>query len=97
MGRHRHEFVNTFDEGRIAFGLSRELDEKSLIAYLQKFTDDELMHLLVKRLSDTEVSEIVDFVTGTLKKHLAEEEYHRYFLKDEGHPHTKPPCLFPKD
>ena len=97
MGKHRHEFVNNFDEGSIAFGLNRELDEKSLIAYLQKFTDDELMHLLVKRLSDTEISEIVDFVTGTLKKHLAEEEYHRYFLKDEGHPHTKSSCLFPKD
>jgi TorA maturation chaperone TorD len=85
MGRHRHEFVNTFDEGQIAFGLSRELDEKSLIAYLQKFTDDELMHLLVKRLTDAEIEEIVDFVTRVLKKHLAEEEYHECFLKDERH------------
>lgn len=85
MDRHRHEFVNTFDEGSIAFGFNRELDEKSLIAYLQKFTDDDLMNLLVKRLSDAEIPEIVDFVTRTLKKHLAEEEYHRYFLKDDGH------------
>jgi hypothetical protein len=85
MGRHRHEFVNTFDEGQIAFGLSRELDEKSLIAYLQKFTDDELMHLLVKRLTDAEIEDIVNFVTKILRKRLAEEEYHKYFLKDEGH------------
>ncbi|HEC99314.1 MAG TPA: cytoplasmic protein [Proteobacteria bacterium] len=85
MGRHRHEFVNTFDEGQIAFGLSRELDEKSLIAYLQKFTDDELMHLLVKRLTDAEIEDIVNFVTKILRKHLAEEEYHKYFLKDERH------------
>ncbi len=85
MGKHRHEFVNNFDEGSIAFGFNRELDEKSLIAYLQKFTDDDLMNLLVKRFSDADISEMVDFVTRILRKHLTEEEYHECFLKDEGH------------
>ncbi len=49
MGKHPHDFVNTYDEGEIAFGLDRETDEKSLVAYLQKFTDDALMHFLAKR------------------------------------------------
>ncbi|MFH1146699.1 MAG: cytoplasmic protein [Pseudomonadota bacterium] len=83
MGKHKHEFVNHYDEGSIVFGMSREMDEKSLTAFLQKFTDDELMEVLVKRLSDSEVTEVLDLVTGILRKHLAEEEYHRYFLKED--------------
>lgn len=87
MGKHKHEFVNTYDEGSIVFGMSREMDEKSSIAFLQKFTDDDLMELLVKRLSDSEINEVLDLVTRVLKKHLSEEEYHQYFLKEEGHTH----------
>ncbi len=85
MQKHRHDFVNTFDQGSIAFGISRGLDEKSLVAYLQKFTDDDLMNLLVERLTDPELMEIVDFVSRLLKRHLSDDEYHRYFLKDKGH------------
>lgn len=83
MGKHRHEFVNQFDSSSIAFGINRSLDEKSFIAFLQKFADDDLMKLLVERLSDYELVKVVDYVTGILKNHLTEEEYHRYFLKDE--------------
>ncbi|MDL1978553.1 MAG: cytoplasmic protein, partial [Deltaproteobacteria bacterium] len=61
----------------------RKTDEKSLIAYFQKFSDDELMELLVKRLSDDEITEMVDFLLGILKRHLKEKEYHRLFLKEE--------------
>ena len=81
MGKHRHDFVNRCEE--IVFGLDRETDEKSLIAYFQKFSDDELMELLVKRLSDDEITEMVDFLLGILKRHLKEKEYHRLFLKEE--------------
>ncbi|MFH1674014.1 MAG: cytoplasmic protein [Pseudomonadota bacterium] len=81
MGRHTHDFVNTYDEGKIVFGLDRKTDEKSLIAYLQKFTDDELMQILAKRLSDDEIREVIDYILGILKRHLKEEEYHRFFLK----------------
>ncbi len=81
MGKHRHDFVNRCEE--IVFGLDRETDEKSLIAYFQKFSDDALMELLVKRLSDDEITEMVDFLLGILKRHLKQEEYHRYFLKEE--------------
>ncbi len=83
MSKHTHNFVNNYDEGKIAFGLDRETDEKSLIAYLQKFTDDEMMQVLVKRLSDEDIRNIVDYVLGILKKHFKEEEYHQLFLKDQ--------------
>ena len=79
--RHRHQFVETY-EGMMAFGYSREEDERSLIVFLQKFSDDDLMGLLSTRLSDQEIEELVNGLTGLLKKHLTETEYHRYFLKD---------------
>jgi cytochrome c553 len=66
----------------IAFGYSREQDERSLIAFLQKFSDDEVMKLLSSRLSDSEIEKLVEYLTGLMKQHLSEEEYHRYFLKD---------------
>jgi len=79
---HRHEFVETW-EGLIAFGYSREDDEKSLIAFLQKFSDDDLMQLLSLRLTDGEIDNLVNLLMGMLKKHLTDGEYHRYFLKEE--------------
>jgi len=81
MCRHRHDFVEKY-EGIIAFGYSREEDERSIIAFLQKFSDDDLMQLLSRRLSDLEIENLVDLLMGLMKKHLREEEYHRYFLKD---------------
>jgi Trp operon repressor len=81
MRRHRHEFVETYD-GMMAFGYSREEDERSLVAFLQKFSDDDHIQLLTNRLSDSEIEELVDRLTGLMKKHMSEEEYHRYFLKD---------------
>jgi hypothetical protein len=82
MRRHRHDFVETY-EGILAFGYSREEDERSLIAFLQKFSDDDLMKLLSNRISPSEIENLVDLLTGLMKKYLSEEEYHRYFLKDE--------------
>jgi hypothetical protein len=81
MPRHRHDFVESY-EGMIAFGYSRETDEYSLVAFLQKFSDDDLMRLLSKRLTDAEIEYLVDVLSGLLKTHLSEEEYHRYFLKE---------------
>ena len=81
MRRHQHEFVETYD-GIMAFGYSREEDERSLIAFMQKFSDDNLMELLSSRLSDPEIAALVDYLTGLMKMHLSEEEYHRYFLKE---------------
>ena len=81
MCRHRHDFVEKY-HGIMAFGYSREEDELSLIAFLQKFSDDDLMELLRSRVSDSEIENLVDLLTGLMKKHLSDEEYHHYFLKD---------------
>ncbi|MBW1982989.1 MAG: cytoplasmic protein [Deltaproteobacteria bacterium] len=79
--RHQHRFVETY-EGMIAFGYSREDDERSLIAFLQKFSDDEVMRLLSQRLTDNEIEELFDHLSQLLKRHLTGEEYHLYFLKE---------------
>ena len=81
MRRHRHDFVENY-QGMMAFGYSREEDERSLIVFLQKFSDDDLMELLRRRVSNLEIENLIDLLTGLMKKHLSEEEYHDYFLKD---------------
>ena len=83
MERHSHRFVESY-RGPVAFGLSREVDEASLIVYLQKFSDDRLMEILRGRLSDEEILHTIDWVTGLFRRHLTEEEYHRLFLREEG-------------
>lgn len=84
MSRHTHNFVENF-EGMIGFGLNRETDENTVVCYLQKFSDDALMQVLKKRLSDEELGTLFDLLSALLRKHLTEAEYHRLFLKDE-HP-----------
>ncbi len=81
---HTHHFVENYN-GLIGFGLDRELDENTVICYLQKFSDDELMSRVIKRLSDEELSDIFDLISRLLKKHLSKAEYHGLFLKDEAH------------
>ncbi len=82
MSRYSHQFVETY-RGPIAFGLDREIDQASLTVYLQKLSDDRLLEVLRNRLSDEEIIQIVDWMTGLLRKHLTEEEYHRLFLRQE--------------
>jgi hypothetical protein len=79
---HSHAFVEHY-EGLVGFGLDRETDEKSLMVYLQKFSDDALLAALVPRLSDIEIQELFERISLLIKKHLQEAEYHRLFLKDE--------------
>jgi len=81
MSRHSHEFVEQYD-GLIGFGLDRETDEDTVICFLQKFSDDGLMALLRNRLTDGELNEIFSLVSRLLQKHLTEDEYHSYFIKD---------------
>ena len=82
MGKHSHRFLETY-KGPIAFGLSRDIDEASLIVYLQKFSDDQLMEALRDRLSDPEIHQVADWIADLLRKHLTHEEYHRLFLREE--------------
>lgn len=82
MDRHTHRFVETY-EGLIGFGLDRETDEKTVICYLQKFSDDAVMAGIIKRLDDGELLEVFDLINRLLRRHFTEAEYHRLFLKDE--------------
>ena len=82
MPKHRHRFVEEYD-GLVGFGLDRETDESTLIYYLQKFSDDDLMALIRNRLSQSDMEELFNLLSRLLKQDLSEEEYHRYFLKDK--------------
>lgn len=80
MTRHTHKFVEEYKD-LIGFGLNRETDEKTILYYLQKFSDDTLMQNLLTRLTDSELEEIFNLLTRLLKNHLSDAEYHRLFLK----------------
>jgi hypothetical protein len=82
MKRYSHQFVETY-RGPVAFGLTREIDEASLTVYLQKLSDDRLLEVLRGRFSDEEIIQTVDWITGLLRRHLTEEEYHLLFLREE--------------
>ncbi len=82
MPLHSHEFVENY-QGLLGFGFDRETDENTVVCYLQKFSDDQLMQLLKNRLSDKELEQIFEFVSRVLKRHLSEAEYHSLFLKEE--------------
>jgi hypothetical protein len=84
MPEHRHRFVEEYT-GLVGFGQDRETDEASLIVYLQKFSDDDLMKTLRERLDDDELEELFQVLSRLLRKHLNSEEYHRLFLKEKGH------------
>lgn len=84
MPYHSHEFVNQY-EGLVGFGLNRETNENTVIYYLQKFSDDELIKHIIKRFDNEELEEIFEFLSRLLKKHLTESEYHQLFLKEKDH------------
>lgn len=84
MAHHSHQFVETYT-GLVGFGLDRATDEKTLIYYLQKFSDDALAETLTARMTDEELEAVFSLITRIMKAHLSEGEYHRLFLKEE-HP-----------
>jgi hypothetical protein len=84
MAKHSHSFVEEYD-GFVGFGFNREVDEHTLTYYLQKFSDDEVMALIRGRMSREDMESLFDHVTAIMKRYLKDDEYHRYFLKDEEH------------
>ena len=72
---------------QIFFGLNRADDERSLVLFLRLFCRDELLNALPRRLADEEISGLVDHLTGLLRRHLTEKEYHELFLGDHDHHH----------
>jgi hypothetical protein len=41
------------------------------------------MEMIRGRLSDEEIRQTLDWITGLLRKHLSHEEYHRFFLGEK--------------
>jgi len=81
MARHSHQFVESYT-GLVGFGFDRPTDEATVQVYLQKFSDDECLKTIIPRLSGQELQTVFDSVSGLLRRHLSEEEYHRFFLKE---------------
>ena len=77
-----HSFIKTY-KGPVGFGFDRITNEKTILYYLQKFSDDTLMENLLNRLTQDELEEIFNLLTRILKKHLTGSEYHQLFLKDD--------------
>ena len=67
------------------FGIDRPTDEQSLITFLQLFSEDRLTRELVPRMTEHEIYQVVDLLTGLMKAHLSGDEYHRLFLGEEHH------------
>ena len=82
MARHSHRFVENYD-GLVGFGADRRTDENTIVYYLQKVSDDELMGVLTRRMTDEELEEVFGLISRLLKTHLSEVEYHRLFLKED--------------
>jgi len=80
MKMHTHNFVETY-QGLVGYGADRETDENTLIYYLQKFSDDKLMAMITKRMTDAEMLNLFNMINRLLKTHLTEAEYHTLFLK----------------
>ncbi len=82
MPRHTHRFVEEYD-GLVGFGLDRKTDEDTLAYFLQKFSDDRHVAMILSRMSNPDMEELFNLIGRLLKKYLTEEEYHSKFLKDE--------------
>ena len=75
MSKNNH---NKSDE--IFFGMSREDDERSLASFLRLFSREEFTDLLIPRMTDQEITHVVDQLSSIMRNHLREHEYHRIFL-----------------
>jgi hypothetical protein len=68
------------DASSICFGWDRATDEHSFRAFVQCFSRPELLAVLTPRLTDAELTGLVDHLSGLMKKHLSEREYHSLFF-----------------
>ena len=64
----------------IFFGMSREDDERSLAAFLRLFSREEFTDLLIPRMSEQEITRVVDTLSDIMRNRLRENEYHSVFL-----------------
>lgn len=66
----------------ICFGWDRPTDERSCQAFVRRFSRPELLRVLTPRLTDPELTGLIDHLSGLMKRHLSEGEYHRLFLAE---------------
>jgi len=64
----------------ICFGLDRTTDERSIAAFIQRFGRQDLLDVLVPKLTDQELEELRDCISSLMAKHLTEGQYHKLFL-----------------
>jgi len=76
----KYHSLSAINVQEICFGMDRVTDERSLAAFLQIFSSPDLLDALIPRLSDGEITEILDFISGVMHKHFSEKEYHQFFL-----------------
>lgn len=69
------------DPYQIIFGLNRQEDERSLAGLLHQFANPRLTSVLIPRLSDPEINQLVTTLSNLLRTHLSEQEYHTLFLE----------------
>ena len=86
MKKRVHDFTENYD-GFLGFGWDRETDEATVHCYLQMFSDDHVMKILLGRMTDQELDEIYTLVNRLLQRHLNDAEYHSLFLKDDADAH----------
>lgn len=67
------------------FGMNRATDEQSLVSFVQHFSNDRLLNTLAARMTDQEIHQVVDLLTGIMRNHLSSDEYHTLFLGEEHH------------
>ena len=77
-----HNFSRTY-KGPVGMGFDRKTDEASMIYYCQKFSEDTVMEILSKRMSDNEITELTDNIMALIRKYFDHNEYHNFFLKDK--------------
>jgi hypothetical protein len=82
MGNRKSGNKEKMQAHSIVFGFDRKTDEQSFRIFLQRFTDKDLLQVLLPRLAEDDIFATVDFLTGIMQKHLSEKEYHSLFLAE---------------
>jgi hypothetical protein len=73
--------MNTdFDPNSICFGLNRQTDEESLHYFIRAFANPELLDVLVPRMTEDEMTRLLDDLSTLMGRHFKEKEYHKLFL-----------------
>jgi hypothetical protein len=76
--------THDIDPSQICFGLNRRTDEQSLAHFISRFASPAVLEALIPRMTDTEITETLDFLSKIMANHFQESEYHTLFLGRKG-------------